>query len=98
MIVEFDIEAGVEYDEAVEWYRKRSPKSALKFVLTIGKALENIAADTNRFPRVEAGCQRCGLQPFPYSIIFHQLPDKVLVIAVAHAKRRPGYWRNRASW
>jgi hypothetical protein len=32
---------------------------------------------------------------FPYSVIFQEKEDIVLIVAVAHAKRRPGYWRGR---
>jgi hypothetical protein len=33
------------------------------------------------------------LDRFPYVIFFAQERDHVLVVAIAHAKRRPGYWR-----
>jgi len=32
---------------------------------------------------------------FPYSVIFQDKDDNILVVAVAHAKRRPGYWLKR---
>jgi hypothetical protein len=35
------------------------------------------------------------LSGFPYSVIFQLEDDIILVVAVAHAKRRPGYWRKR---
>ncbi|PIX25714.1 MAG: type II toxin-antitoxin system RelE/ParE family toxin, partial [Deltaproteobacteria bacterium CG_4_8_14_3_um_filter_43_13] len=34
----------------------------------------------------------CLIPRFPYSIIFSIEPQFILVIAVAHAKRKPGYW------
>jgi hypothetical protein len=35
------------------------------------------------------------LHHFPYFVVFRELPSKIQIIAVAHAKRRPGYWRGR---
>lgn len=32
---------------------------------------------------------------FPYSVVYRQYPDLVVVVAVAHQRRRPGYWRRR---
>jgi toxin ParE1/3/4 len=41
------------------------------------------------------GTHRFLLQRFPYEIVYKIYPDVVLIIAVAHNKRRPGYWRHR---
>lgn len=32
---------------------------------------------------------------FPYALVFVELPDVLHVVAFAHLKRRPGYWRSR---
>jgi plasmid stabilization system protein ParE len=34
---------------------------------------------------------------YPYAIIYRVLPDRIEILAIAHARRRPGYWRNRAN-
>lgn len=36
------------------------------------------------------------LQRFPFSIVYLDDPDLVTIIAVAHSKRKPGYWKSRA--
>jgi hypothetical protein len=41
------------------------------------------------------GMRRVMLHRFPYFVVFRELPHKIQIIAVAHAKRRPGYWRGR---
>jgi plasmid stabilization system protein ParE len=33
---------------------------------------------------------------FPYGVVYLVEGERVLVFAVAHLRRRPGYWRNRA--
>jgi hypothetical protein len=35
------------------------------------------------------------LAKFPYSVIYKEKDEVILIVAVAHAKRRPGYWRGR---
>jgi plasmid stabilization system protein ParE len=34
---------------------------------------------------------------FPFSLIYAEESGEILIIAVAHQKRRPGYWRRRIS-
>ena len=41
------------------------------------------------------GIRRIFVDRFPYSIVFVQRDDEIEVLAFAHRKRRPGYWRNR---
>jgi hypothetical protein len=35
------------------------------------------------------------LDRYPFSIIYREMPREIQIIAVAHAKRRPGYWAKR---
>ncbi len=41
------------------------------------------------------GAKRITLRRFPYDIVALERPHEVLIIAVAHQSRRPGYWRGR---
>ncbi len=43
----------------------------------------------------ELGTRRVLLQRFPYGVIYMELPSEIRVLAFAHARRRPGYWRRR---
>ena len=52
------------------------------------------------FPRLQAvdatlEIRRALLARFPYVLVFLVREDEVRVLAVAHAKRRPGYWLSR---
>ena len=39
--------------------------------------------------------RRCLLRVFPYSLLYTIESDFILIVAVMHGKRRPGYWRYR---
>jgi toxin ParE1/3/4 len=41
------------------------------------------------------GTRRIMLSSYPLLVVFRELPRKIQIIAVAHAKRRPGYWAKR---
>ena len=47
------------------------------------------------FPQYLHGTRRAVLDRYPFSVVFRELPRKIQIIAVAHAKRRPGYWLKR---
>jgi hypothetical protein len=46
-----------------------------------------------RSPRREV--RRAPFQHFPYSVIYEVRADALVILAVSHGKRRPGYWRDR---
>ncbi|MDZ4263685.1 MAG: type II toxin-antitoxin system RelE/ParE family toxin [Pseudomonadota bacterium] len=41
------------------------------------------------------GTRRITLRRFPFSVVYRLSPDHIFIIAVAHQRRRPGYWRQR---
>lgn len=38
-----------------------------------------------------------GVSGFPNRIVYFVHDDLLVIVAVAHAKRRPGYWRERVA-
>jgi hypothetical protein len=44
---------------------------------------------------MDADLRRLVLIRFPYVLIYSFTPDMLRIVAVAHARRRPGYWRAR---
>jgi len=86
-----DSEARQEFDEAFDWYAKRSTGAAIGFAAEIDAAIEKIGEDPHRFPRTFAGCHRCSVERYPYSLVFYQNGDEIVIVAFAHSKRKPGY-------
>ncbi|MGM0489578.1 MAG: type II toxin-antitoxin system RelE/ParE family toxin, partial [Planctomycetota bacterium] len=93
--IEFDADARAEFDEAFNWYAQRSVAAAIGFVSAVDVAIESILADPNRFVHTYAGCQVCRLKRYRYCVVYYQTDVTIHVVAIAHAKRRPGYWHNR---
>jgi plasmid stabilization system protein ParE len=95
--VEFTPEALREIDDVFEWYFERSIQAAEAFVGEATNAFALIVSSPAIWPDFEAGTRRYVLRKFPYSIIYRELQGGIEVIAVAHHKRRPRYWRSRLS-
>ncbi len=87
--------AFAEAEGAAAWYRERSPQAEAAFLAEIEQAIREIAAGPQRWPPYLQRSRRYLLHRFPFSVVYRQRAGKIEVVAVAHAHRRPGYWRNR---
>jgi plasmid stabilization system protein ParE len=84
-----------DFSEALCWYSERSQRAAEGFETEFDRALEMIAADPRRFPYCDKRHRFYLMDRYPYQIIYREEHNEVLVIAIAHAKRKPGYWEGR---
>ena len=95
MKVTFHEAALAEYIAAITWYERDYPGRGARFSAAVERALAAIAAGPQAFPK-RFGVQAVPVQRFPY-LVFFEIRDAetVRVLAVAHTKRRPGYWQAR---
>ena len=84
-----------EAEAAARWYADRSDTAAVAFSEELDADEEAIARWPDAWPRYEAGTRRYLLRRFPFSVIYRIEPHRILIVAVAHGHRRPGYWRSR---
>jgi plasmid stabilization system protein ParE len=85
----------VEAESAAGWYGERNLQAREDFLQELRKAFELIEEAPERWPKHLHGTRRIVLDRFPFSVIYRVLPEAPQVLAVAHDKRRPGYWRHR---
>jgi toxin ParE1/3/4 len=93
-------EAEQEMLEAILWYEDRQEGLGEKFHEATRHAIEAVAQAPLRFPVYEAAklrheLRRASVDRFPYYVVYEVRPDELLVVAVIHASRRPGYWTGR---
>src|SRR5262245_2227914 len=85
-----------EARNALLWYARRSLRAALEFGTLVDSALRDIEENPYRWPEYLHGTRVFKLRKFPYLVVYRELTTRFLVVAVAHGKRRPGYWKRRA--
>jgi toxin ParE1/3/4 len=95
MRVRLHREARAELREAARWYYERSPLSATAFVHAVDNAVSRIAGAPTQNPLAEHGTRKLVLQRFPFNIFYLTREIEIVIVAVAHQKRRPGYWSSR---
>ena len=86
-----------EFREAVRWYEERRPGLGGAFLEAVNSALARI----KEHPAIGTGSveegrtRRVLVTGFPYQVVYTVRPTEVFVVAVAHLRRRPGYWARR---
>ena len=88
-------EAVAEVRAATQWYRERSDLAADAFLAELDRAVEKIAENPEMYPHYVRGTRRYFLQRFPFYLVYRQVDEKLEIIAIAHGRRKPGYWKKR---
>jgi toxin ParE1/3/4 len=91
----FDPDARAEFLAAVEYYEDCQAGLGRRFRDAVEAEVAAITEMPFRFRVLRFPFRRCLVPNFPYGIIFTIEPDNILIMAVAHAKRKPDYWRAR---
>lgn len=87
--------AQLEALDAASWYFERNPAVAAALETELRVAFSRIALMPTATSASFAPARRFLLKRFPYEVIFRIYPEVILIVAIAHVKRRPGYWRRR---
>ena len=96
----FESEASAELEEAALWYEAQRSGLGLAFLAAVDRAVEHLTAWPDAgaaVPGVPVGLsvRQRPVSRFPYRIAYVVAAQELRVLAVAHVRRRPGYWRSR---
>ena len=94
--IRFDPAAQRELNEAADFYDAEDPGLGLAFLDAAERAFEQIQAFPESSPISLAPVRTKVLSAFPFSVIYWVTDDEVIIVlALAHHRRRPEYWRGR---
>ena len=98
--VVFSPEAVTELAEAVAWYGARGEGLGTRFLDEIDHLLTLLGDHPHAFPKLlgipqDLEVRRALLPRFPFALVLIERPEEARVLAVAHVRRRPGYWLHR---
>lgn len=77
------------------YYESRVPGLGTSFADAVERTISFIREYPEVGTLVGQSRRRVLVRGFPYGVIYQSMPDLVLVLAIAHLQRRPGYWRSR---
>lgn len=91
----FHPEAETEMVAAAEFYEARSTGLGIDFIAEVERATRALANYSRIGHRFSRRLRRILVQRFPYGLLYRVETQRIVVVAVAHARRRPAYWRHR---
>lgn len=77
------------------WYRQHGSDASVEFIAEISEAIDNIRKAPDRWPKHLHETRRFVLDRFPFSIVYLDTTEFISIVAVAHSKRKLGYWKRR---
>ena len=97
MNVDFHSAAEREFLQAVDYYNGQKPGLRFEFADQVRDAVQSIRTHPDAWAWISQkdNLRRCRTRRFPYGIIYLVRSDRILILAVAHLRRRPDYWRDR---
>jgi hypothetical protein len=95
MEVIYHPKADDEVLESARFYEQRSKGLGWRFLRAVQEADARIVRSPRAFPFLDEPIRKCVLDGFPFSLLFRIDDEGLFVVAVAHQRRRPGYWRRR---
>lgn len=91
----FHPEALTEYAQAVQYYAVPRAEVAQAFIDAIEDAVYLIRESPTLYAVMDEDVRRCMTRRFPYGVLYTIEQDYILILAVMHCSREPGYWKNR---
>jgi plasmid stabilization system protein ParE len=96
MKVGFHPAADLEFRAAAAYYDKRALGLGAEFIADLERQCALLAERATIGRRYDAVHRLVLLRRFPFALIYRTSESEVTIIAVAHTRRRPGYWRGRS--
>jgi len=93
--VAFLPEAEQEMLEAARYYESQAAGLGEDYLSEIERAVAAIAESPKTWPIIEGNLRRRLVRRFPFGILYCVEPEEIVIIAIAHLRRKPGYWRER---
>jgi len=94
-LVRYHPEAAIEMNEAATWYEAQQADLGKRFLSVVQDSLNRIKINPFLYPVVDSEVRRCLTRIFPFGVMFRVDPDQIVVMAVMHLHRDPGYWKDR---
>jgi plasmid stabilization system protein ParE len=87
--------AQAEAEAAARYYAERNPRAAVAFTDELDAAVVQIELAPHTFLKHVRSTRRLLLRRFPFAVVYRFDEASILIVAVAHGSRRPGYWARR---
>jgi hypothetical protein len=92
----FHPEARAEFEAAVEYYESCQQGLGWDLVIEVYAAIQSVLSHPAAWPVFDRNARRRLTRRFPFGVVYSVERSEVLILAVMHLHRRPGYWKSRS--
>jgi len=93
--VRFLAPAEEEMETSAQYYEQQLPGLGYRFLNEIDRGVRAIKTLPKAAPVIHPNIRRKLLRHFPYALLYRIAPTEIVILAVMHLRRKPGYWLNR---
>ncbi len=93
--VKFLPDAEEEMYEAAKYYQSQASGLGSDYLSEVEKAVGSIAIAPLTWPKIEGELRRRIVRRFPFGILYYTDVKETVIVAIAHLRRKPGYWKKR---
>ncbi|TKB67812.1 MAG: type II toxin-antitoxin system RelE/ParE family toxin [Nitrospira sp.] len=80
---------------AAQYYQQQSAGLGSEFLIEVERTVAAVLTYPEAAPMVKKEIRRRLLKRFPFGVLYAVTADEVVIVAVMHLRRRPGYWEDR---
>ncbi len=97
MVFDYSLHSGAkeDLDEAIKYYSDINQSLTQDLLIEFYQTIDVIVKNPNLFPITTRKFRKASLTRFPYKIFYTVQAGEIIVLAFAHHKRKPGYWKKR---
>ena len=95
MTFRFLAPAEAELLEGISYYGAIRPELGTRFEQAVAEAVRSAVAHPERGAPRSKNTRRWLVRSFPFGVIYKVGESEVLIVAVAHQRKRPEYWAGR---
>ena len=88
-------EARAEFDSAADWYNAQKPGLGVRFISFVQDAIDSITTNPRKHQKIFEDIRRAVVKKFPYTVLYREQSDCILIVAIFHGKRDPAVWQSR---
>jgi hypothetical protein len=92
---EFLEPAQIELEEEVRYFNEQRMGLGYEFAREVADTITRILRYPEAWAKLSKRTRRCRTKRFPYGVIYQIRDNKILIVAIAHLRRKPFYWRDR---
>lgn len=84
-----------EFLAEVAFYNEEEAELASRFATAVEEAVARAVMFPLTGSPASMNTRRVFVENFPFAVVYRPDPDGIVIFALAHHSRRPGYWQSR---